>query len=352
MFDIRIGGTARLPRVCYLLSTEEGDRCAGLAFQQALGLAGVPLVNHPAEADAVIIHDAPFRIPDHVAMYPDLAHRYIIIMSDWQATTLPEDRARHLEMADEIWTCSKFCQAIFSQIHPRVMLVPHILPRPEDAGFPARHLLQEKLALDDDTFVFYAFSNGEDADGITDTIAAFSALEGEAHLVIRSEAPLGQALPARVTSLPGPLASDLLATLHERAQCLVSAHRGAGWNMALAGALSRGNAVVATGFGGCLEVLSPRNARLVDHDLAPVPAHVRRRMGFGTADPVPLWAVPRPASLHAQMAEALRERHLITDRQTRAVCDSRRYSAARIGETMARRLVTIGMASGLGPETV
>ena len=60
------------PRVCYLLSHYISHRQAGLQNIACLRELGVMLVDTPAEADIVIIHNEPWSVAGYYRVWPEL----------------------------------------------------------------------------------------------------------------------------------------------------------------------------------------------------------------------------------------------------------------------------------------
>lgn len=349
--SVQVGNGAAhpLPRVCYLMSGYTSHARAGAQYQEVLRNAGVPLVRFPAEAEVVIIHDEAPQLPNYIRAFPELSERYLITYAVWEASTLPANRADCLGLADEIWTCSEYCQNVFSQVHDRVMRIPHVIPAPQEPGSAATRALRDRIGVDDTKFVFYTIATRFPRKNLSAAIQAFAAMEQDTHFVIKTDVALSDLGPAadRVTNLHGTLGSDLIDALHSRGNCFVSAHCGEGWGLGLSEALARGNNIVATAYGGCMDFLSPSNARLVEFDTGPLQVEERQRLGFAAADTTPQWAYPKPDSLQSQMQEAYRERMLITDRQIRATSDANAFSPDRIGALICARLgrIEIGTRS-------
>jgi hypothetical protein len=118
--------------------------------------------------------------------------------------------------------------------------------------------------------------------------------------------------------------------------CYASLHRAEGFGLVLAEAMSLGKPVVATGYSGNLDFMTPSNSLLVDHRLVPI--------GPG-AEPYPPggeWAEPDTA--HA--ARLMRD--LFDDPEAArrlgaegAAAIGRSHSLAAAGEVMYRRLESI-----------
>lgn len=336
-------GMSTLPRVCYLQSRYTSHERAGLAYQQALREAGVSVVRFPAEADVVIIHDEASHLPNYFRAFPELSDRYVINYAVWEATKLPPHRIACLGLVDEVWTCSKFCQDVFSTAHDRVFRVPHIVPAPSEPTVAAQEDLRALLKLDDAAFVFYAIATVFPRKNLTAAIEAFAALDIDAHFVVKTDAPLHQDLAKveRVINLHGKISGDLINALHARGDCFVSAHCGEGWGLGLSEALSLGNSIVATGFGGCMEFLSASNSYLADFKIGPLQVDERQRLGFTASDTSAEWAYVDTDMMRKHMRQTYAERTMTTERQRQAVVDAENFRPRVVGQIMARRLAAI-----------
>ncbi|HEX5587285.1 MAG TPA: hypothetical protein VFZ17_08260, partial [Acidimicrobiia bacterium] len=87
-----------------------------------------------------------------------------------------------------------------------------------------------------------------------------------------------------------------IAALHTRGDCFVGLARGEGWGIGAFDACAYGNPVVATGWGGYLEYLTPEHAFLVDHGLVPVHHHAH-----GSYSSDQRWAEPSIAHAAEQL---------------------------------------------------
>ena len=118
--------------------------------------------------------------------------------------------------------------------------------------------------------------------------------------------------------------------------CYVSLHRAEGFGLGMAEAMWHGKPVIATGYSGNLDFMTPSNSRLVDYELVPI--------GPG-AEPYPAdaeWAEPDVEQAAHWMREFLDDPHRAAELGATAAADIRRtHSPAAAGEIMYRRLEAI-----------
>jgi hypothetical protein len=117
------------------------------------------------------------------------------------------------------------------------------------------------------------------------------------------------------------------------ANCYVSLHRSEGFGLTPAEAMYLGKPVIATGYSGNLEYMTPENSYLVDYELKPI--------GSGNY-PYPAdgeWADPDTDHAARLMREVVEDRVAAERRGRQAALDIRRgFSPDAAGETMERRL--------------
>ncbi len=127
--------------------------------------------------------------------------------------------------------------------------------------------------------------------------------------------------------------------LMNAADCYVSLHRAEGFGYTLAEAMWLGKPVVATGYSGNLDYMTPENSYLVANRLVPIgPGH----------DPYPaegVWAEPDVEHAARLMREVFERREEAARRGTRAAAEIRAsHGPEAAGRAMASRLEVV-MAS-------
>jgi glycosyltransferase involved in cell wall biosynthesis len=123
--------------------------------------------------------------------------------------------------------------------------------------------------------------------------------------------------------------------------CYASLHRSEGFGITMAEAMLLGKPVVATGYSGNLDFMTPESSFLVDHELVEV--------GEGS-DPYPAearWAEPDLDHAAAQLRAVFDDREAAAARAARGAADLRAsHSVEAAGKALARRLVRIRPFAG------
>lgn len=265
---------ASAPRLCYLLSHYISHRRAGTAYRNCIESLGIELVDHPRQADIVILHNEPWSYAGYFRAFPELEDRYVIGYSVWE-TDLPPAHYRHnLSLLDEVWTCSSYCREILAPFCRRTEIIPHVVSPPKvDPQAIAR--MEKRIGYQDSAFYFYCITNGSNPrKDLRTALEAFGDLfpEGPARFIVKSNAPLPRDLPrpAGLIEIAEPLSDADLDALHHIAHCFVSAHHAEGWGLGLSEAMACGNLAVATGYSGNMEFMNGNNSLPVDYNVIPI----------------------------------------------------------------------------------
>jgi SAM-dependent methyltransferase len=127
--------------------------------------------------------------------------------------------------------------------------------------------------------------------------------------------------------------------------CYVSLHRSEGFGNTLAEAMYLGKPVIATGYSGNMEFMTPQNSYPVDYTLRPI---------GDDAGPYPAtseWAEPDVGHAARLMRDVFENRGEASERGLRAAEDLRRnHSAEAAGRAMAERIRRVGTRLGAGPD--
>jgi glycosyltransferase involved in cell wall biosynthesis len=329
------------PRVCYPLSHYISHRQAGLQYIGCLLRLGVTLVDTPAEADVVIIHNEPWSVAGYYRMWPELHDRRVIVYAVWETDRLPEHYRFNLSLAGELWTCSDYCARALSQAGPPVSVIPHVVRIPERDP-DAEQRMRERLGARDGEFLFYTILNANIRKGLPDVIRAFTDLfpNGEARLVVKTTTPLPPALAATtgVINIAGLLPESDLYALPHVADCLVSAHHSEGWGLTISDAMACGNLVVATAHGGNMDYMNAGNSLPVactfetirDDDIKQQPELLSADMH---------WAYIDPDDLRRQMRRAFDERESLRELGAQAERDMARFAPEQVTAILEERLL-------------
>ena len=118
----------------------------------------------------------------------------------------------------------------------------------------------------------------------------------------------------RIFLVFGELSSAEIMRFHSTGDCFVSAHRGEGLGLPQMEAMSVGNPVISTNFGGVHEILSNENSWLIDYSLIPVFNMVHIPFYNGQQ----LWADANKEQLGNAMVEAYKDRELTAKKGKKA----------------------------------
>lgn len=331
------------PSVCYLLSDYRSHRRAGLDYRLALEHSGINLVDDPADADVVILHDEPWAYPAFFRAWPILKQRHVVAYAVWEPDLLPDDHLRWLCMVDEIWTSSSYCAGIFRVTGKPVLVVPHIVTQP-DGDPDAALALRARLGVRDEHFVFYTIGKIDERKNIEAGIRAYSAAfpQGGPAYVVRTTRPLS----GDQTSAPGVIAwngdaSDAeIAALHDIGDCLISPHCAEGWGLCISDAMVHGNLVVATGFSGNMDYMGTENSLPVDFTLTDL-RNPEAWGRFSRAGACPRWAYVNEDDLAQKLRFAHERWGALADLRNRARLSMTAFGADEIGSIMSKRLKTL-----------
>ncbi|WP_051335630.1 glycosyltransferase family 4 protein [Methylocapsa acidiphila] len=266
--------------------------------------AAGPLWPPGAGADGVaIVHVNPqdFHLIS-AALRRQFSRRKIIAYWAWELETVPAQWARAAVQADEIWTPSRFVADAFRRALPDkpIHVAPHFIDveatptRPRNDPLPAFRGRAVVLFM-------YDVRSGHARKNPEAAIEAFRRAAGDdptavlvikisnAHVWPESMARLRRALDqlANAHVINDLSSQDQLKDLVARADIVLSLHRSEGFGFLLAEAMAAAKPVIATGWSGNLDFMTPDSGILIDAALAPVvdPQHVYE--GFGA-----VWAEP------------------------------------------------------------
>lgn len=236
----------------------------------------------------------------------------------WEVDKVPAAWAGAFGLVDEIWVYSHYVAEIISRaaLVPVIRVPLPVIP-PEPRG-PAPDLrLPERF-----TFLFlYDFWSTMQRKNPLGLIEAFKRAfrPGEAQLLVKSFN--GDYHPDKLSRVERAAAGhpdvhvvDRYLTLDEKnalmaaCDCYVSLHRAEGFGLTLGEAMALGKPVVATGFSGNTDFMTPRNSWLVDYELAPVGPEGGNYPADGT------WAEPDLDHAAALMRQVFDDRDAARER--------------------------------------
>ena len=348
------------------LGVAEGARL----LVRALDAADVPLLpmipptlppsraNHPYAAlpasatgfpvNVIIINgDGLLRFRDEVGS-SFFDGRYNIGLWWWEVDRVPADWYAAFDLLDEVWVGSEYVARALAPISP----IPVYQIRLPILARSRAPLDRAALGLADEWLFLGMFDHGSvvERKNPLGTIAAFTeafsptsgavlilkSINAEHDHVGRDRVRAAAAPHPHVRLLEGHLSGVQTQALIATADCIVSLHRAEGLGHVPAEAMALGKPVIATGYSGNLEYMTPDNAYLVDYTL--------QEVGPGCW-PYPEdahWAEPDLGHAARLMREvfdaqpAARERGALAAAQ---LADT--HSALAAGQTMRRRLESI-----------
>ena len=238
-------------------------------------------------------------LPAYATEHPEaLAGRRNIAMWHWELEELPEAFAGALDVVDEVWAGSDFARDAIAAKTPKPVHTV-VLPIPVRSGRPPQRRAEVGLP---EGFVFgYTLDANstlarKNPDGLIRAFCrAFRPGEGPLLVVKMINSAPGRGRDALVamaagrpdvTLVEGYLPPELSVSWSGLIDCYVSLHRSEGFGLTLAEAMSWAVPVIATGYSGNLDFMSPDNSYLVDWAPGTVPPG---------ADPYPPgagWAEP------------------------------------------------------------
>jgi len=201
----------------------------------------------------------------------------------WELEQLPDEWLPKLSWADEVWAPTRFIADAFRKA-VNVPVIP-MLPGVEVPKFVAKSRAELNLPTDRTLFLF-SFDMGSvmARKNPLGVIAAFRLAfrsDEAVHLVIKvsrgSADPASFVkLQAAIDEIPNATLLDCVLTrddalsLLQAADCYVSLHRSEGLGLGLAESMLMGKPVIATGYSGNLDFMTPDTAHLIDYKLVPI----------------------------------------------------------------------------------
>lgn len=200
----------------------------------------------------------------------------------WEMPQIPDSWLRHFDRINEAWVPSSFTQGIFQR---HTNLPTYVMHHPIDVP-TSPNPSRAEFGLPEHRQVFlFTFSVGS-GDGRKNPWGVINAFERAFGRSEAADAPLlvlkcqhsadypdlMQALHQRMTdvngllldaSYPRPQFNDLLAC----SDVYVSLHRAEGFGLGMAEAMCLGKPVIATGYSGNMDYMTPETSYLVDYTL-------------------------------------------------------------------------------------
>jgi glycosyltransferase involved in cell wall biosynthesis len=212
---------------------------------------------------------------------------YNVIYPAWELSKYPEVWLQHIDRFDEVWAPSRFIEdALKEACKPPVFHAPLACEVLLSSFVPRRC-----FGIPEGDFVFLFFFDIRSYPARKNPFAVIEAFRkltalrpfssvhlalkinglnmASAEVLARLQAELDP-IRSQVTLLDQVMTDNEVKNLVRNADCFVSLHRAEGFGRGMAEAMYLGLPVIATGYSGCMDFLTPDNALLVDHSLIAV----------------------------------------------------------------------------------
>ena len=275
--------------------------------------------------------------------------RYTIGVWFWEVEEFPSAFRPAFDHVDEVWVATDFMREALAKVSPKPVYKFHLpLVRP-DLELPTG----QGQTHSDEPFTFlYSF----DFMSIVERKNPFGAIEAFRKAFAPSEGPrlliktingdrnVSELERLRLTAAGRPdiiiadgyLSAQEKDALMARCDCYVSLHRSEGYGLTMAEAMSLGKPVIATGYSGNLEFMTPENSYLCSF------AYTEVGPGSAPYPPNCRWAQPNLDEAAAFMRQIYGDQDEAQARGLRAAADIQtRHAPAVAGRALGERIAAI-----------
>lgn len=231
--------------------------------------------------DACIVAIQPEWLPAFLKTYSvQLQAKYRIAYWTWETQEVPQLWQQAEKLFDVLWVPSQFvADAARASLSIPVRVIPHVVDAFSTASHRARFDLPNSTkiflcALD----MYSIFARKNPLAAIEAFRRAFSVSE-DVLLLVKCQHPHADphmfALLQRacdyknIRLMTETLSPQEMRTLVASCDAVVSAHRAEGFGLLLLEAMAQGKAVIATGWSGNTDFMTPENSFLIDYTLRP-----------------------------------------------------------------------------------
>lgn len=357
-FDSHIGVGEAARQVCAALD-EAGVPVAPITLpERRAGAAPPPAPAAPVFDTTLLCVNADAVEGARAWLGDAFAHGPTLAMWWWEVEVFPDRWTRAFDGLDEIWAGSRFVADAIAPVSPVPVVTMPLPVAPREAP----RLSREQLGLREGfTFLFiFDFASGFERKNPLGAVEAFGrAFEPGSGAALAIKHVGGEDHPDQLAELEraaaehpdthlvsGRLDPERLAGLTRECDCYVSLHRSEGFGLTLAEAVAAGVPVLATGYSGPLDFLTPSSAYLAGYRLVEV--------GPGN-DPYPpgaRWAEPDLDEAAALMREVRADPEAARERARLArerLAES--HSPMATGRAMAGRLARRAGLAGRGDDS-
>ncbi len=276
-----------------------------------------------------------------------LRSSYVIGQWAWETDVIPERWDAAFDVVDEVWVYTTYvAEQVGRAADVPVVVVPLPVEPPDAAGARVPFELPDGFVFLF-SFDFFSTLQRKNPLGLVEAFRrAFAPGEGPVLLLktinaeFRPEAreQLRHAIGGRpdISHVDSAIAPREMAALFARADCFASLHRSEGFGLGPAEAMALGKPVVATGFSGTTDFMTPANSFLVDWQPTLVGPDAEHYPAEGT------WAEPSIEHAAALLREVWLDQEQARMRGARAARDiAAALSPAAVGAIARARLERI-----------
>jgi glycosyltransferase involved in cell wall biosynthesis len=321
---------------------------AGRASQQRLaryGRQSFDTATLPYDPPFTLLCVNPDALPELLKQDPGLLHtgRHVIGQWGWETDVIPRHWLPMFDRVDELWAYSRYTADMLSRWSPvPVVTIPLPVVVPTQDAQPPFDFGRDFVFLF--TFDFFSTVQRKNPVGIVDAFMRAFAPGVGPRLVLKSmngdfRPGAVDALRWRIGDRPDielidqHVSPGAYGALLARSDCFVSLHRAEGFGLTIAESMALGKPVIATGYSGNLDFMTPTNSYLVDYELTKVGPNAEHYPAEGT------WAEPDLDHAAELMRQVWEHQDEAIRRGQRAARDvSERCSPQMVGRIARARL--------------